>query len=310
MRYRIKKIFQLVKNFGLVFTVKYIFLYIKKDKSKYIANIESFFVKEMSNIIGECRKTGSGERINKTLWVCWWQGEEQMPQLIKICYNNLKRNVGTEYNLQLITYENYRNYVSIPDIIIDKLNNNIIPITQFSDILRNGLLYQNGGTWIDASIFCTENFTQELMNKFDFWSIKLNYIDRSNYGQLISECKWSSFLMSGAKGNVINGFVFKTMCSYFTKYDICLDYFMQNILIRVAYHNIKKVKEIIDRIEPSNPCLYKLYQYMDSAFDVQLWKEMKINTYFFKLTQKREYKNYAGNCNTFYNYIANGENIE
>ena len=44
------------------------------------------------------------------IWVCWWQGEEQMPELVKQCYKLLKRYSG-RHPVKLLTKDNYQKYI-------------------------------------------------------------------------------------------------------------------------------------------------------------------------------------------------------
>ena len=41
------------------------------------------------------------------IWVCWWQGEKQMPELVKQCYKLLKKYSGT-HPVKLLTKNNYQ----------------------------------------------------------------------------------------------------------------------------------------------------------------------------------------------------------
>ena len=52
------------------------------------------------NIIGE----------TSNIWICWWQGEEQMPQIVQTCYRQIKKMSGN-HPVVLITDENYRDFV-------------------------------------------------------------------------------------------------------------------------------------------------------------------------------------------------------
>ena len=54
-----------------------------------------------------------------------------------------------DYDETLLLY----NYCYIPKHIIDKYKNGIIKSAHFADIIRTCLLYENGGLWIDATIF-------------------------------------------------------------------------------------------------------------------------------------------------------------
>ena len=91
----------------------------------------------------------SGE--NGPIWTFWWQGEQAMPPIVRICYQSLLRNAGT-HPVHLITKENIDKYIEFPSHIMKKVRNGHITLTHFSDILRMCLLYQYGGLWMDATI--------------------------------------------------------------------------------------------------------------------------------------------------------------
>lgn len=86
-----------------------------------------------------------------TIWVFWWQGEENMPTIVKACYNSIKKNRGL-YKVILLDQKNFYNYVNIPTYILNKLESGKISITHFSDILRFNLLAKYGG-WMLPYIY-------------------------------------------------------------------------------------------------------------------------------------------------------------
>ena len=92
-------------------------------------------------------------RSNK-IWFCWLQGLENAPVLVKKCYQSLEENL-TDKEIIVLTEENYREYVRFPEYIQKKIDSGIITRTHMSDLLRLELLIQYGGTWIDATVFCS-----------------------------------------------------------------------------------------------------------------------------------------------------------
>ena len=76
------------------------------------------------------------------IWVFWAQGKDNMPSLVKACFNKLKEN---NKNVQFIDMNNVHEFVSIPSIVYDKLKKGEMLFAHFSDILRNTLLAQHGG---------------------------------------------------------------------------------------------------------------------------------------------------------------------
>ena len=249
---KIKKTSLLFREFGVFFTIRYLFYKITHQYDKYIRLIYEFLCVYLEDEILFYSKDNFKSRYLKTknenvkVWVCWWQGYDKMPEFCKMCYENLKSVLSEEYELILISEENYNHYTEIPEFLVKRLNDGMIPVTQFCDVLRQSLIYNNGGIWIDASIWCTKDINKQLNFKNDFWSVKLDKIDDPQvYGQLISECKWGSFLLGGQKGSLIYKFVFEAMCKYYENHVYVLDYFLQNLLMRVAYENIPLIKEMV-----------------------------------------------------------------
>lgn len=304
---RSKKFKVMVKDFGILFTIKYFFLKETKQYDKYIKMVYDYLSKYLENYIIEFNKEQYNNNTfngNNNIWVCWWQGEENMPDFCQMCFRNLINNTPNEYKVHLITKDNYRQYTDIPDYVVKKMENQLIPITQFSDILRQNLLLKYGGLWIDASIWVTPDYISKIDTNLPFWSIKLEKIDDpSVWGQLISKCKWGSFILYGTPRNVVFKFVFGAMCKYYKEHNSIIDYFLQNMLIRIGYDNIDAIRKQIDDVKVSNEYLYELYRAMDTPYDENKWELYCENTGIFKLTQKREYCEYINGKMTFYGYL-------
>ena len=71
----------------------------------------------------------SCENIDATspIWVCWWQGKENMPDIVKACYNSIQKH-ACNHPVILITEENFRNYIDMPEYIINKQKEGYIDI--------------------------------------------------------------------------------------------------------------------------------------------------------------------------------------
>lgn len=89
-----------------------------------------------------------------TIWICWLQGIDAAPKLVKRCIESIRENVG-EHKIIILTEQNYKDYIKLPREIEEKKISGVISNTFFSDILRLSLLAEYGGTWIDATIYCT-----------------------------------------------------------------------------------------------------------------------------------------------------------
>ena len=91
---------------------------------------------------------------SNTVWFCWLQGFEQAPSVVKACYRSLEQHL-TDREIKVITAENRREYVELPDYIVSRWEKKQMPPALFTDLLRLELLIRYGGTWIDATVLCT-----------------------------------------------------------------------------------------------------------------------------------------------------------
>jgi hypothetical protein len=92
------------------------------------------------------------------IWVCWWQGEAEMPNIVNVCYRSLLKNANG-HSVTLIRKNNYQKYVTIPDYIKNKFDKGDISIAHWSDVIRVCLLFEHGGMWIDATYFVTDKIS-------------------------------------------------------------------------------------------------------------------------------------------------------
>lgn len=78
------------------------------------------------------------------IWVCWWQGEAQMPDICKQCLCSVRHNAAA-HPVIVIDLDNYAQYVDMPQAVVDKHKSGLIDYTHFADILRCMLLARHGG---------------------------------------------------------------------------------------------------------------------------------------------------------------------
>ncbi|WP_074688808.1 capsular polysaccharide synthesis protein [Kandleria vitulina] len=314
MKNKFIKILNFYKQFGFGFSTKYFYYKITKNDKKYIQHIYNYLIQDNNDIIlkynnyniFENENTQQKRKNRIPVWVCWWQGYEKMPALCKMFYNRLKEMLPENAELILITLDNYLDYASIPDVIRKKFEKGQITMTTYSDVLRNYLLRDNGGLWIDSSVFVSNYITKDFLSDKNWWSINLfeKNTKIENLGQKISERRWSGFLQKGVKNNILNSYLCDSFLHYYEKHDCTIDYFIQNFYIKIAYLNNPSIKKMIDSIPYNNWNVYSLYDNIDKSFDLELYNKWRSNTCFYKMTQKREYKLYdANNQITFYGMI-------
>ncbi len=86
------------------------------------------------------------------IFILWFQGEEQMPPIVRLCYERAKR-FCLNHPVILLNRENLKNYIDVPQIVYDKLDTGKFTIQFFADLIRNILIAKYGGIWMDATIY-------------------------------------------------------------------------------------------------------------------------------------------------------------
>ena len=171
------------------------------------------------------------EKLRNKIWICWWQGIDNAPEIVKTCVDTIKRNAG-EYEVIVITDNNYKNYVQFPDWLEDKRKKGIISRTIYSDLLRLNLLARYGGIWIDSTFFCTGSSFEDYM-KMPLWSIK-----RPDYLHCSIASGYFANYSLGCDYNhryvyaVVRDFLY----NYWKHYDRLIDYLLTDYAI-VLSHN-------------------------------------------------------------------------
>lgn len=95
------------------------------------------------------------------VWFCFLPGENEMPEIVRLCLNNVKNNIlESQETLRFITLENCLEYVGFSSTVIQKFNSGILDMVQLTELLRAELLYRYGGRWVDADLFISVSALQ------------------------------------------------------------------------------------------------------------------------------------------------------
>lgn len=262
-----------------------------------------YFQKSFADFLGtytcDCGET---DLPTDRIWVCWWQGVDQAPLLVKKCIESIARNAG-DHEVVIITEENYREYANIPKWVEEKFAKGIISKTHYSDILRLSLLAEHGGMWLDSTFFCAEPMLDQYF-QMPLWSIK-----RPDYLHGSVACgKFATYSLSCSKENrwifaVIKDFVLH----YWKENDILIDYLFLDYLFVLAQKWDKRIDEAFLAVEPNNPSCDELCKVLGQPFSAEQWNKFKADTCLFKLTWKQDYPASAANQDTYYAKLLRGE---
>ncbi len=227
------------------------------------------------------------------VWVCWLQGEENAPMLVKKCIDSIRRNIGNK-ELVIITNENYQDYVQLPDYIMKKFQKGIISYAHFSDLLRIALLVKYGGIWLDATVFLTDKLPEYILNEplFMYKSISLDKSD-------IQTTNVSNWCISAYSNNTILATVKTLLLEYWKKENVLDDYYIFHLFFKLV---TEKYADQWNKVPTySNVPPHILQFELLRPFNEKRYEEIKSMSSVHKLN--KSIKNEDDNIFTFYDYI-------
>ncbi|MBQ9441395.1 MAG: glycosyltransferase [Selenomonadaceae bacterium] len=229
------------------------------------------------------------------IFVCWLQGEKNLPPIVQTCYNSLKMNAG-DYKICFIDEKNFSDYVELPEHILKKFREGKITRVHFSDILRANLLEKFGGLWVDSTILVTDPlekhknlleqhfYTQKICQTKDMQNEFVR-----NMGDIVyvTYARWSSFLQgSSILHNPLFTFAKDFYNEYWKKFDELVSYFLIDFMIDIAYEKIPFVKNEIDAVPINNPDIYDLLRHLNDKYSAYPYEKILSKNFFHKLSYK------------------------
>lgn len=257
-------------------------------RRKYIHVLEDFDRNYVEQPTKSCRR----------VWIFWWQGMEEAPSLVKKCYKSVQDNLGKDWDITLITEDNYLEYASFPEYILEKLKKGQITLTHFSDLLRLELLIKHGGLWLDATVLCTSGkIPLSILNAelFVFQTLKPGADGHATI--------MSSWLMFAKTNNKILIATRELLYDYWKKNTALVDYFLLHQFFTIV---CERYPEAAKKIPPfCNSVPHVLLLHLLDGYDEKYWNDLKRMTCFHKLSYKLE-KEDLEKGGTFYDKLING----
>lgn len=244
----------------------------KKLKAKF-----SLFIDDLNKNI----KLNDEVIIPKNVFVLWYQGIDNAPLIVIKCIESIK-NVYSDYNINIVDKNNVNEFAVFPDYIYKLVDEGIISLTHFSDLIRLNILKNIGGIWIDATCFCSS--VPNLIN-LSFFTLK--HGQGSNWN--ISNGKWSAFYLASSKNNYLISWVYDFCIEYWKDYKIMPCYFLIDCAFYLAYTSNSINSRIIDFVPPNNKRVFDLESMLNDKIDVEKLNQLFLETNVSKLTYKKKF---------------------
>lgn len=220
---------------------------------------------------------GKEHKASNKIWICWFQGMENAPELVKKCYESVVGN-NPDKEVVVITTENMGDYVTFPDYIMEKWKKGIITHTHMTDLLRLELLINHGGMWLDATVLCTGKAPDYFFNS-DLFFYQCLKPGRDGHASYIS-----SWLMEAKTNNKVLMAARELCYEYWKNHNAMIDYFLLHDFMAIVLDKyVDEWKRVIPR---DNATPHILLLRLFDQYDERIWNAIKNQTPFHKLTYK------------------------
>ena len=235
--------------------------------------------------------------ISNKVWVCWLQGYDQAPDIVKKCILSQQKYLKNKEYI-LLTEENYSQYIQFPDFVNDKIKRGIISKTHMSDLLRLELLKNYGGTWIDATVFVSGRVPSYMTDSqlFVFQDLKPG---------LDGHCTaMSSWFITAQKKEPIISLTLDLLYEYWSHNDKLIDYFIIHDFFQLATEAYPDEWNGVVPVSNSTPHILLLRLF--DKYNPNIWTAIKEQTSINKLSYKFNQEKFA-EPDTYFDIVVNQE---
>lgn len=235
------------------------------------------------------------------VWMCWWQGEEEMPELIRGCISRLRENLPADKTaFRLITLENFMEYVTFTEAVLRRFHEGKITYTHLSDLLRAELLFRYGGMWADASYYTSGPIPEDIFN-LPLYTLRF---ETSVWNGDMTKGQWSSNLWHAKKGEKLFAFLMEGLWYYFETEERLIDYFLMDYIIGLAVEEFPDIRERLAQCPYSANTVHALSKMLYRKYTPQRVEQLLSESLFSKLNWRLPYEpaTIAGEM-TVYGYL-------
>ncbi len=250
----------------------------KKLRRKYSAYIQEYLKREREKQAANAGKAAQPARSPGKIWMFWSSGEENAPPIARKCIASVRENLP-EREVVVLSEETYRDYVTFPSFIQERIDRGEMMKAHMADLLRLELLIRYGGTWIDATVFCPGGKIPAYMldsELFLFQDLKPGF---DGHCQRIS-----NWMITARAGNPVLKLTRALLYEYWREHKKCEDYFIFHHFFEMA---IDAYPEEWARVIPfSNAAPHILLLRLFEPYDDAVWEAVREMTPFHKLRYK------------------------
>lgn len=216
---------------------------------------------------------------DQNIWVCWLQGEDHMPDVVRICYKRLKK-YSNGHRVILITWENLNEYLEISPIIKEKIGKEL-SFMAFSDYLRLNLLSIYGGLWIDSTFYITAPLDESIFHT-KFFSIKNNI--KSN--AIVCRYLWAVNFVYCEKNCEYIQHIRNLFSTFWEKSKKSVNYLFIDYCFEFERLSNPEFDKYLTEMPYSNEHSHEIREHYNDTYSEDVWNKWTSNTTLFKLSYK------------------------
>lgn len=248
----------------------------------------------MAKRLEENERDAQAQSKSNRVWVCWLQGIETAPPIVKACLESLKRNLK-DREITVIDEQNRKEFIQFPAFIEQRWEQKQIPAAAFTDLLRLELLIRYGGTWVDATVLCTMPDYPQAFLDADLFFYQYRRPDFPRYAGIsnwmITACSHHPLLMT----------LRDALYAYWEDFDCILEYFIFHRFFDVL---ARLRPEVVARMPYASSLeAHMLGGRLKERFSPRGWESLTTRIPFHKLTYKKLEKGAPEAPPSYYDHI-------
>lgn len=214
------------------------------------------------------------------VWSMWWQGEENADKLFRMCIDSARKQTGRP--VVVLDKDNYRQYFTIPEYILEKFAAGKINPAHVCDYMVVSILAEQGGYFTGATVWYSQPIPEDVL-KAPFFACKAE----TRHTYLMSRSRWVGYLLGGRKEFPLFCFARDFLTEYWRKEDTIIDYLLLDYIFELAYEEIPCVKELIDANPDNNLLRNELIGVLGEEYDEEKFRRFtQGDTFAYKLSWK------------------------
>ena len=219
------------------------------------------------------------------VWSMFWQGEENAPELFRMCIESARRHTGQD--VIVLSEHNYSQYFEIPDYMIRKHKEGRLIVQHICDFMVVAVLAAHGGYFTGATVWNSQDIPAEILTA-PFFSPAA----KTDSPFFMSRSRWTGYVLGGNKEFPLFQFAVDALKEYWKNNDTAVDYLMLDYVFELACRTIPFINDVIDNLPDNNLMRNDLIGILGEPYDKeQFRKYTEGDTFLYKLSWKFGKKN-------------------